>query len=151
MIVLKFSVFLQGIIIIIVIQIINYEYHHSYYRVNTIPTTHIWRNYNYPTGSTSRYSGSYRVNTMTAVRATTAAPTFFVPVQHEDGLFCDGALVANNPTAIALQEAKQLFPGVPIETVVSIGNHYHHYYQYHHYYHFIIIIVIIIIISFLLL
>jgi calcium-independent phospholipase A2-gamma len=53
-------------------------------RVNTIPTTHIWRNYNYPPGSTgSRYGGSYRVNTMTAVRATTAAPTFFVPVQHE--------------------------------------------------------------------
>jgi patatin-like phospholipase/acyl hydrolase len=74
---------------------------------------------------------------MTAVRATTAAPTFFVPVQHEDGLFCDGALVANNPTAIALQEAKQLFPGVPIETVVSIGNHYHHYYQYHHYHQYL--------------
>jgi len=38
--------------------------------------------------------------------ATTAAPTFFTPVQWEGGLFCDGALVANNPTAIALQEAK---------------------------------------------
>ena len=90
-------------------------------KVNTVPTTHIWRNYNYPPGQTSRYAGSNRVNTMTAVRATTAAPTFFVPVQWENGLYCDGALVANNPTAIALQEAKQLFPGVPIETVLSIG------------------------------
>ena len=43
---------------------------------------------------------------MSAASATTAAPTFFTPVQWEGGLFCDGALVANNPTAIALQEAK---------------------------------------------
>lgn len=47
-----------------------------------------------------------RVNTRMAVRATTAAPTYFTPVQFEGGLYCDGALVANNPTAIALQEAK---------------------------------------------
>jgi patatin-like phospholipase/acyl hydrolase len=51
------------------------------------------------------------------------APTFFTPVQWEEGLYCDGALVANNPTAIALQEAKVLYPDVPIEVVVSIGIH----------------------------
>jgi patatin-like phospholipase/acyl hydrolase len=73
---------------------------------NNPPQTKIWRNYNYPAGQSSRYPGSFRVNTITAVRATTAAPTFFTPVQWEGGLFCDGALVANNPTAIALQEAK---------------------------------------------
>ena len=54
----------------------------------------------------SLYPGSYRINTLTAIRATTAAPTFFKPVQWEDGLYSDGALVANNPTAIAIQEAK---------------------------------------------
>lgn len=37
----------------------------------------------------------------------------------------DGALVANNPTAIAIQEAKMLYPGVPIELVVSIGTGTH--------------------------
>ena len=73
---------------------------------NNPPQTQIWRNYNYPPGQLSRYPGTFRVNTITAVRATTAAPTFFTPVQWEGGLFCDGALVANNPTAIALQEAK---------------------------------------------
>ena len=89
------------------------------------PKTQIWRNYNYPpSGPGSRYPGTFRVNTLTAVRATTAAPTFFTPVQWENGLYCDGALVANNPCAIALQEAKLLFPGVPIETVVSIGTGY---------------------------
>ena len=76
-------------------------------QVNTNPPrTQIWRNYNYPQGSISRYHGTFRVNTVTAVRATTTAPTFFTPVQWENGLYCDGALVANNPCAIALQEAK---------------------------------------------
>ena len=37
----------------------------------------------------------------------------------------DGALVANNPTAIAIQEAKMLYPNVPIEVVVSIGTGTH--------------------------
>ena len=94
-------------------------------KVNTNPPqTKVWRNYNYPPGQKSRYPGAFRVNTVTAVRATTAAPTFFTPVQWEGGLYCDGALVANNPTAIALQEAKVLYPGVPIELVVSIGTGY---------------------------
>ena len=90
-------------------------------KVNTIPQAQIWRNYNYPSGQNPRYPGSYRVNTLTTIRATTAAPTFFTPVQWDGGLYCDGALVANNPTAIALQEAKSLHPGIPIELVVSIG------------------------------
>eukprot|EP01038_Epipyxis_sp_PR26KG_P004221 gene4221-5997_t len=85
------------------------------------PQTNIWRNYNYPPDQKSRYPGTYRVNTQTAVRATSAAPTFFVPVQWEGGIYADGALVANNPAAIALQEAKVLFPGVPLEVMVSLG------------------------------
>jgi len=88
------------------------------------PQPNVWRNYNYPPGRTSRYPGAFRVNTFTAVRATTAAPTFFTPVPWENGLYCDGALVANNPTAIAMQEAKVLYPGVPIEMVLSIGTGY---------------------------
>ena len=73
---------------------------------NNPPQAKVWRNYNYPPGQRSRYPGAFRINTVTAVRATSAAPTFFTPVQWEQGLYCDGALVANNPTAIALQEAK---------------------------------------------
>lgn len=92
---------------------------------NNPPQAKVWRNYNYPPGQKSRYPGAFRVNTVTAVRATSAAPTFFTPVQWEEGLYCDGALVANNPTAIALQEAKVLYPDVPIELVVSIGTGYY--------------------------
>jgi hypothetical protein len=70
------------------------------------PKTFLWRNYDYPEGSKSRYSGSCHATTLTAIRATSAAPTFFTPVKYNQHLFCDGALVANNPTAIAIQEAK---------------------------------------------
>jgi hypothetical protein len=36
-------------------------------------------------------------------------------------LSLDGALMANNPTAVALHEAKNLYPNVPVELVVSLG------------------------------
>ena len=72
-------------------------------KVKNPPETVVWRNYNYPPGQRPRYPGAFRVNTLTAVRATTAAPTYFTPVQWENGLYCDGALVANNPCAIAIQ------------------------------------------------
>ena len=76
-------------------------------RANTHPPTpNLWRNYNYPPGQVARYPGACRVSTFKAIRSTTAAPTFFTPVHWEDGLYFDGALVANNPTAIAMQEAK---------------------------------------------
>jgi predicted acylesterase/phospholipase RssA len=46
------------------------------------------------------------VSVCDAIRATTAAPMFFSPVRIEGGLYCDGALVANNPCAVAVEEAK---------------------------------------------
>merc|ERR1711871_51270 len=85
------------------------------------PVPMVWRNFNYPVGQYSRYPGSFRVNTQTSIRASTAAPTFFTPIQWEGGLYCDGAIVANNPSAIAVQEAKALYPNVPIELLISIG------------------------------
>jgi patatin-like phospholipase/acyl hydrolase len=74
-----------------------------------VPQTKLWRNYNYPPDDTSsqhQHQGSFRINTMTALRATTAAPTYFTTVPWEGSLYCDGAIVANNPTMLAIQEAK---------------------------------------------
>merc|ERR1711957_283650 len=36
-------------------------------------------------------------------------------------MYCDGGIVASNPSAIAIHEARNIFPDVPIELVVSIG------------------------------
>jgi calcium-independent phospholipase A2-gamma len=36
-------------------------------------------------------------------------------------MYCDGGIVASNPAAVAIHEARTLYPHVPIELVVSIG------------------------------
>ncbi|KAL8450428.1 hypothetical protein Emed_002516 [Eimeria media] len=68
-----------------------------------------------------RYSGSCCVRVRDALRATTAAPGFFIGKKVGADFFVDGALLANNPAAVAIGEAKALYPGVPIELVVSVG------------------------------
>ncbi|CAM9166716.1 unnamed protein product [Chrysoparadoxa australica] len=84
----------------------------------------MWRTYNYPPGLESRYLGSFRNRVRDCIRATTAAPTFFSPVLLNDMVYSDGALMANNPGALAFHEAGRLFPGIPVECVVSVGTGY---------------------------
>jgi predicted acylesterase/phospholipase RssA len=69
----------------------------------------------------SRHPGSFRVLQRYALRASTAAPTVFKPVMMGGEMYCDGGIVASNPTAVAIHEAGTLFPDIPIEMVVSIG------------------------------
>lgn len=69
----------------------------------------------------SRHPGSFRVLQKYALRASTAAPTVFKPVLMGGEMYCDGGIVASNPSAIAIHEARTIFPDVPIELVVSIG------------------------------
>jgi hypothetical protein len=66
-------------------------------------------------------TGSFRVTQKIALRATTAAPTFFKPLLSFDELYCDGGIVASNPSAVAVHEARAVYPGVPLELLVSIG------------------------------
>ncbi|EKX50827.1 hypothetical protein GUITHDRAFT_92837 [Guillardia theta CCMP2712] len=81
----------------------------------------IWRNYAYPLDACSRYPGTCDASLVTALRATSAAPSYFDDVQHELGRHLDGGCVANNPAAIGIHEAKCLFPNTPIECVVSLA------------------------------
>lgn len=53
-----------------------------------------------------RYYGSFRYMVRQAIRATTAAPTFFAPLMINGALYSDGALLCNNPSAVAFHEAK---------------------------------------------
>ena len=36
-------------------------------------------------------------------------------------LYCDGGIVASNPAAVAIHEARTIYPNVPIELIVSCG------------------------------
>jgi hypothetical protein len=58
-----------------------------------------------------------------AARATTAAPLFFEPVTLEasGATFVDGAVRANNPIQLVVDEAERLWPKRPFGCVVSIG------------------------------
>lgn len=69
----------------------------------------------------SRHPGSFRVLQRYALRASTAAPTVFKPVMMGGEMYCDGGIVASNPAAVAIHEARAIFPDIPIELVVSVG------------------------------
>ncbi|WP_265032662.1 patatin-like phospholipase family protein [Wolbachia endosymbiont (group A) of Sicus ferrugineus] len=59
-----------------------------------------------------------------ALRATTAAPTYFIPkrlkINQTDRVLVDGGVFANNPSACAYASGKRLFPNDDI-VLVSIG------------------------------
>ncbi len=69
----------------------------------------------------SRYPGSFRVLQRFALRASTAAPTVFKPVMMGGEIYADGGIVSSNPSAVAIHEARTLFPDIPIELLVSVG------------------------------
>ena len=77
------------------------------------------------TGKGSRYPGSFRVTQKIALRATTAAPSFFKPLLSFDELYVDGGIVASNPSAIAVHEARTVFPGVRVLRLLiySVSTH----------------------------
>jgi hypothetical protein len=56
-----------------------------------------------------------------AARATSAAPTFFEPIEINGIKYGDGALGYNNPTHLAITEARDLWPKRPFGCVISLG------------------------------
>eukprot|EP00698_Gefionella_okellyi_P007124 TRINITY_DN1736_c0_g1_i2.p1 TRINITY_DN1736_c0_g1~~TRINITY_DN1736_c0_g1_i2.p1 ORF type:complete len:945 (-),score=184.90 TRINITY_DN1736_c0_g1_i2:375-3209(-) len=85
------------------------------------PCPVVFRNYCYPQMSRSRYRGNCKFPVWRALRATSAAPTYFQEVEEGELRMQDGGLIANNPAAIALHEAQHLFPRAPLGCLVSLG------------------------------
>ena len=69
----------------------------------------------------SRYPGTTDANIWEALRSTTAAPAYFPEYVLNGVRHRDGGLVANNPAAVSLHEARRLWPHRAIECLVSIG------------------------------
>lgn len=83
----------------------------------------LFRNYNLPPGSQSQYEGTCRYKVWQAIRASTAAPVYHEDFKIDGYIFYDGGVLANNPTALALHEARLLWPSQKQPNcVVSIGN-----------------------------
>ncbi|GMH38521.1 hypothetical protein BSKO_06405 [Bryopsis sp. KO-2023] len=87
----------------------------------------LFRNYEFPPEGERRsigkigVIGSSKYKIWQGVRASSAAP-YYLDDFHVGGCrFQDGATVANNPAAVAVQQASLLWPGTPIDCVVSVG------------------------------
>ncbi|KAJ3595983.1 hypothetical protein NHX12_002392 [Muraenolepis orangiensis] len=82
---------------------------------------YVFRNYNLLPGVRSHYLGGCQHQLWEALRASSAAPGYFQEFALGTDLHQDGGLLINNPTALAIHECQCLWPGTPLECVVSLG------------------------------
>lgn len=90
---------------------------------------YVFRTYEFPPDAATRrrakhlslHQGSSKHRVWQAIRASSAAPYYLDDFSIGDLRFCDGAVTVNNPAVVAVQEARMLFPDIPIDCVVSMG------------------------------
>uniref|UniRef100_A0A8V5GRS8 Uncharacterized protein n=1 Tax=Melopsittacus undulatus TaxID=13146 RepID=A0A8V5GRS8_MELUD len=81
----------------------------------------VFRNYNHFPGVKSHYMGGCQYKLWQAIRASSAAPGYFQEYALGNYLHQDGGLLLNNPSALAVHECKCLWPGVPLQCLISLG------------------------------
>lgn len=84
---------------------------------------YLFRNYelNAEAKKRSHFVGASNVTVYEAARATTSAPTFYEPAVIGGLRLVDGAILANNPSLVALCESAALWPGAHVELMCSLG------------------------------
>ncbi|XP_063699605.1 calcium-independent phospholipase A2-gamma-like [Culicoides brevitarsis] len=82
---------------------------------------HCFRNYVFPPNIQSIYNGSHKAKLWEVVRASSAAPAYFGDFVLNNEIHQDGGVLFNNPTAVAIHEAKLIWPDEEIQCVVSFG------------------------------
>lgn len=82
---------------------------------------HCFRNYVFPPNVQSIYNGGHKAKLWEVVRASSAAPAYFGDFALNNELHQDGGVLFNNPTAVAIHEAKLIWPDEEIQCVVSFG------------------------------
>ena len=84
---------------------------------------HLFRSYKLSPEAQKRslLRGSSDTKLWAGVCASTSAPTYYEPEVIDGVRYNDGGVTANNPSLLAVSEAHALWPGTPIDPVVSIG------------------------------
>lgn len=88
---------------------------------HSILLPYVFSNYTHPHGSISKFPQSCKHRLWEALRASTAAPGFFEEFKLGHDIHQDGGLLTNNPCAIAVHEARLLWPDEPFQCIVSVG------------------------------
>jgi calcium-independent phospholipase A2-gamma len=82
---------------------------------------YVFRTYAFRPEVHARYKGGSEHMMWEAVRASAAAPTYFEEMRIGNCIHQDGGILVNNPSSVALSEARGIWSGVPLQCVVSLG------------------------------